>query len=67
MFLCSDAINEHNERENARVVAEATGRTQPPPPPSQSSSGGASTSNAAPAAGTSRTRRLLGLLRRGGR
>jgi len=30
VLLCSDAINEHNERENARVVAEATGRTQPP-------------------------------------
>ena len=25
----ADAINEANERENARVVAEATGRTQP--------------------------------------
>ena len=67
MLLCSDAINEHNERENARVVAEATGRAQPRPPPSQSSSSEASTSNAAPAARTSRTSRFLGLLRRGGR
>jgi hypothetical protein len=67
VFLFSDAVNEHNERENARVVAEATGRAQPPPPPSQSSSCEASTSNAAPAASTSRTSRLLGLLRRGGR
>jgi len=67
VFLCSDAINEHNERENARVVAEATGRTQPPPPPSQSSSCQSSTSNAAPAAGTSKTSRLLGLLRRRGK
>ena len=66
-MLCSDAINEHNERENARVVAEATGRTQPPPSASQSSSSQASTSNAAPAARTSRTSRLLGLWRRGGR
>ncbi|XP_078169480.1 uncharacterized protein LOC144575453 [Carex rostrata] len=63
----ADAINEHNERENARVVAEATGRTQPPPPVSQSSSSQASTSNAAPATGTRRTSRLLGLFRRGGR
>ena len=62
MLFCSDAINAENERENARVVAEATSRRQPQPPPaSQSSSSQASTSTAAPAAGTKKTSRLLGL------
>ena len=63
MLLCSDAINEHNERENARVVAEATGRTQPPLA-TQSSSSQGSTSTAAPVAGTRKSSRLLGLFRR---
>ena len=50
VLLCSDTINERNERENARVVAEAIGRRQPPP-----------ASTVAPAAGTRKSDCILGL------